>query len=73
MNAAEKLSYLVSDIFEAHSGRVERGSLLGVANPEADVVETEELSNLRLHNKARVNILSNRSRKSKLTRSVGLS
>jgi len=33
---------LVGDVLEAHSGSVEGSCLLGVANPEADVVEAVE-------------------------------
>jgi len=41
-------TYLVGDEFEAHAGGVEGGSLLGVANPEANVVESVELANVGL-------------------------
>lgn len=42
------LEALVGEVLEAESGGVETGSLLGVSDPEEDVVKAEELSEIRL-------------------------
>ena len=46
---AKRGTHLVRDILEAHSRGVEGGGLLGVANPEPDVVKAVENADLRLY------------------------
>jgi len=43
-----EITYLVCDVFEAQAGGVERCGLLGVANPEANVIEGKESADCRL-------------------------
>lgn len=42
------LTYRVGDVFKAHAASVVGGSLLGVADPEANVIETVENTDFRL-------------------------
>jgi len=42
-----EITYLVCDVFEAQAGGVERCGLLGVANPEANVIEGKESADCR--------------------------
>ena len=46
---SKQTTYLVCHIFEAHSRRVERRGLLGVAHPEPNVVEAKEFTDFRLY------------------------
>ena len=52
MKIEEKSTYLVCNIFKSHAAGVKGGSLFGVAYPESNVVEAEELSDLGLQQKS---------------------
>lgn len=49
--SVSSLEALVGDVFESHSGGVVRGSLLGVSNPELNVIEAVKHSNSGTHSR----------------------
>lgn len=44
---AARLQTLVAQSLETHPGNVKAGGLLGIADPESDMVEAEEFASLR--------------------------
>ena len=48
---SEKITYLVCHEIEAHATGIEGGSLLGIADPEANMIKAIELANCGLNKK----------------------